>query len=96
LNYLLFWVDWRFNFFVWPGWDGNLSRLEARLRESQVEWGRGHKYPALQSLAAYLRQLRKFYITMNEYELLTLHFIAKQEHCVEKKEVFMEQTGTIH
>jgi hypothetical protein len=32
---------------------------------------------------------------MSEYELLALYFVEKQEHCFEKQEYFMEQTGTI-
>jgi hypothetical protein len=37
----------------------------------------------------------KLNATMSEYELLALYFIEKQKHCVEKKEVFVEQTGTV-
>lgn len=36
------------------------------------------------------------YTTMSEYQLLALYFIEKQQHCFEKKEVFIEQTGTVH
>jgi hypothetical protein len=33
---------------------------------------------------------------VSEYELLALYFIEKPKHCFEKKEVFIEQTGTVH
>jgi len=32
---------------------------------------------------------------MIEYELLALYFVAKQELCLEKKEVCLQQTGTV-
>jgi len=35
------------------------------------------------------------YATINENELLALCFIEKQEHCVEKKEDFIEQAGRV-
>jgi hypothetical protein len=33
---------------------------------------------------------------VSENELLASYFIEKQEDCFEKKEVFIEQTGTIY
>jgi hypothetical protein len=33
---------------------------------------------------------------MSEYESLALYFIAKQEHCFEKKDLFIEQTGMVY
>jgi hypothetical protein len=33
---------------------------------------------------------------MSEYELVALYFVEKQEHCFEKKEVCIEQTGTVY
>jgi hypothetical protein len=32
---------------------------------------------------------------MSEYELLALYFVAKQELCLEKTELFIEQTGMV-
>ena len=33
--------------------------------------------------------------TMRGYELLALYFVAKQELCLEKREVFVEQTSMV-
>jgi hypothetical protein len=42
------------------------------------------------------REEGKLNATMSENELLALYFIEKQKHCFEKKEVLIEQTGTVH